>query len=1009
MNSYDFMSVLAQLCTSLPVICSGSGMYNQAGFKPPHLIQAGNVRVMYVTDNAVNINSCPINEKCLSIGYINSDNLFLWLGDQLGPITIVNKIHYELSRQFPHLKQIGSFIATSSGNRANKCLKTYAVYKRKNVASNVSNARDKYFEELRPELYEQLVVFHLKDNSNVYLTRLLRTFLKKNTKSCLILIVDFNGLLFKEVDSISSNVTRANSHRTGSRTVAIVSKSVLEEAGIDEVNLEDHEGFIHNIEGCYDIRTSIDTYIISDYDPDFRESNYKRLVNLSVPYVEVTMSVDIERGNQRRVEICKWYKSGDCEHRLVANELYDHYSACEAIIASFQADRNQLIKHVNNNGECFDLGDSQIYNPVLTESIPQTMFDALIEEFNKGFIDEAKHSLWAFSMAWVMKIILKYLENEIKQPVNAILRKRHAELLYKYLKCKDPEINVVKRRTFNCYCQPHRNSFERTAMSVLANQPVSAIVSQEFWNHSDNNCYFLHFVPILAHLDRAAEVTAILKSCTHALVLPYSLYALCILKENLRISERKSKWKNVTKYKKRIRHNCIDELGLLAKGIVHELFTHDEELSKELLVTVVKPLKCSSLYLATAAESKNVLSEPACIKAVTAILWQDLQNSPSYLTLMYTLFPFVYFIVFCIQKKGNIYDGSMIPAMKCMYHGIYYLCFLITYSYSVVTSTGRRELETFDYVTIGWLGIIFFECFISLVITIRRVVVNHRSILRWIFIECYAVAYSFYGYQFRTSDSDFGYFIQSIMFAMSLILIYIRFLRFFQILEQVWPLITMIGTFVKDLQYFMFILLVIFMGYSVSLHTILKSTTDTSFSNTLVDAFMHIFAEIQMDKILCGPIEQYDYNNTCNKPEPHVRPEHYFAIFLIYLFLLLTNVLLLNLLIAKFNSSYQTVKDDADYDYVYNVLDILHEYEHRSVLPPPLGCISDVITFLRFHKNRGKRTSSMHPENTPDYIFSSSHSRHTYLTAIVRDAIKKHNKEYKRVNNKREYLDSSLS
>ena len=1014
-SSHDFMSVLAQLCTSLPVICSGSDMYNQAGLKRPHLIQTGNVRVMYVTDNVVDINSRLI--KWLSIDTINSDNLFLWLGDQLEPI--VNKIHSQMNSQFPHLKQIGTFVATSSANRVQQSLRTYAVYKRQNFATNVSNTCDTYFEELQTIPYEQLVVFHIKDNiqkCNLYLTRLLRTFQENCTESCLVLIVDFDGSLFKEAASICTNVTRDNSN-PGCRTAAILSKSVLEESGIEQGNFKHGGTFLYNIDGLYGINSMIDTYVTADYGPDFRESNYNRLVNLSVPYVEVTMSVDLERGNQRRVEICNWYRSGDCEHRLVANELYDHYSACEAIIASLQAEsRNQLIKHVNNNSECFDLTESQICNPVIHKCIPQSMFDALITEFNKGFIDEAKHSLWAFSMVWVMKIILKYINNEINVPdMDAILGKTHVKLLYKYLKCKDPEFKGGKSGV-------NPKVFEQIAHSALTNKPVRNIVFKEFWDlivHGDNNNNFLHFVPTLAHLNRVAEVTVILKSSNHPLVLPYALYALRILKHNLWISENNIKWRNVTNYKKHLWRNCIDELELFAKGIVHELFTRDEELSVELLLTVNKQLNCSSLHLAYTAKSNNVLSDPACIKAVNRRLWQnksEVTHSRWLAAVLYPVYPLYYFFLYCIEKKGEIFDGRMIPAMKCMYHGIYYLGFLIAYSYSVMTTAfNSHGLNIIDYVTIGLLVSYLLDLFVRRMRGLPDVI--DLPLLRQLTLEMLGFIFSLCGYigkitmstveyplefnvsaenfnnesssdSLDTSGEDLDFF--EISFPLSITFFYIRFLLFFHIHEQIGPLITMIGTFLIDLRHFMFILLVILMSYSVSLHIILNPTNDPSFSNLFVAPFMHIFAEIGK--------ETYD------EAGPEFPARTNVAMFITVLFLLLTNVLLLNLLIAKFNSSYQTMKEDSDYHYVNNVIITLDEYEHKSIWPPPIGVIIDVVTFL-IRKERCKCTSSVQPENTTDCdIFSSSHSSHRYLTSIIKNAIKKHNKEYRRDQNTRKAI-----
>ena len=136
-------------------------------------------------------------------------------------------------------------------------------------------------------------------------------------------------------------------------------------------------------------------------------------------------------------------------------------------------------------------------------------------------------------------------------------------------------------------------------------------------------------------------------------------------------------------------------------------------------------------------------------------------------------------------------------------------------------------------------------------------------------------------------------------------------------------------------------LLVVLAGYGVALHAILFpfSTFSLSLLSDIINLpYFQIYGYLELDTIL-----EAATNNTIS---PNLDPpsyRNYFGLFLAGLFLLFTNVLLLNLLIAMFNTSYKRVESDSAFHNVINQIDFLREYEQRSVFPPPFVIIDYLL------------------------------------------------------------------
>ena len=78
------------------------------------------------------------------------------------------------------------------------------------------------------------------------------------------------------------------------------------------------------------------------------------------------------------------------------------------------------------------------------------------------------------------------------------------------------------------------------------------------------------------------------------------------------------------------------------------------------------------------------------------------------------------------------------------------------------------------------------------------------------------------------------------------------------------------------------------------------------------------------------------------------------ATLLLALFMLITNIMLLNLLIAIFSHSFEKIESESQLIWRYHMYDLVHEYYESTWLPPPLNtlCLLGSLTLWLVRKPR---------------------------------------------------------
>ena len=170
-----------------------------------------------------------------------------------------------------------------------------------------------------------------------------------------------------------------------------------------------------------------------------------------------------------------------------------------------------------------------------------------------------------------------------------------------------------------------------------------------------------------------------------------------------------------------------------------------------------------------------------------------------------------------------------------------------------------------------------------------------------------------------------------VLMCINVIFLSIRFLQFAAAFRGVGPLICAMGFMCMDLDRFLCLLLIALVAYGVALLSILKAHSTPTTDWSLVSLpYLHALGDMKVEDLLSAP-------NKTDKhlPDPTLSYTHMVALPLAALYVLFTNLLLANLLIAMFNESYKKVKDAAEVYYMLLAVDFLEEYESKSFIPIP--------------------------------------------------------------------------
>lgn len=221
------------------------------------------------------------------------------------------------------------------------------------------------------------------------------------------------------------------------------------------------------------------------------------------------------------------------------------------------------------------------------------------------------------------------------------------------------------------------------------------------------------------------------------------------------------------------------------------------------------------------------------------------------------------------------------------------------------------------------------------------------------------------------------------MFALSLLCLYLRFLGVFLIRKTTGVLIIMIINMLKDLVQFILIAIFVIFGVGIYYHANLYPDHRSMWNGNLsrwrvwtiiFHPYWELYGELDLDTLDGSDQRDCTKNSTVWGIDANIKrcPEEDWTVPVIAgLHMLVANLLLVNLVIAKFSNTFQSVQAESEKWWYYHLYTVVTDYAVR--IPSPLNLILRPIHLTMYllkldHSCKKKIANSTHNSTTDDNI-----------------------------------------
>ncbi|XP_032358536.1 transient receptor potential cation channel subfamily M member 4 [Etheostoma spectabile] len=183
----------------------------------------------------------------------------------------------------------------------------------------------------------------------------------------------------------------------------------------------------------------------------------------------------------------------------------------------------------------------------------------------------------------------------------------------------------------------------------------------------------------------------------------------------------------------------------------------------------------------------------------------------------------------------------------------------------------------------------------------------------------------------------------------------LRLLHIFAIHKQLGPKIIIVGKMMKDVFFFFFFMMVWLIAYGVANQALLYSydpNLDRIFRRVFYRPYLHIFGQI--------PVEEMDVKKSWDRDCTHnvtliqsgeepcrTVSNNWLVVILLVIYLMVTNILLINLLIAMFSYTFNKVQANGDIYWKFQRYNLIVQYHSLPSLAPPFIILSHINIFIK--------------------------------------------------------------
>ncbi|XP_063170381.1 transient receptor potential cation channel subfamily M member 1 [Candoia aspera] len=451
--------------------------------------------------------------------------------------------------------------------------------------------------------------------------------------------------------------------------------------------------------------------------------------------------------------------------------------------------------------------------------------------------------------------------------------------------------------------------------------------------------------------------------------------------------------------------NNSRDFGQLAVELLDQSYKHDEQVAMKLLTYQLKNWSNSTcLKLAVAAKHRDFIAH-TCSQMLLTDMWMGrlhMRKNPGLQVIMGILLPpTILFLEFRTyddysyqtskdkevgkekeednadanadvgSRKGDEEDGNNkqrslpigtkicefynAPIVKFWFYTISYLGYLMLFNYIILVRMDRWP-SVQEWVVISYIMTLALE-------KVREILMSEPGKLSqkikvwlqeyWNITDLVAISVFLIGAILRLQNQPYmGY--GRVIYCVDIIFWYIRVLDIFGVNKYLGPYVMMIGKMMIDMLYFVVIMLVVLMSFGVARQAILHPDEEPSWRlarNIFYMPYWMIYGEVFADQIdlyameINPPCGENLYDEDGKRLPPCI-PGAWLTPAIMACYLLVANILLVNLLIAVFNNTFFEVKSISNQVWKFQRYQLIMTFHDRPVLPPPMIIFSHLYIII---------------------------------------------------------------
>ncbi|KAG9349264.1 hypothetical protein JZ751_027707 [Albula glossodonta] len=412
-----------------------------------------------------------------------------------------------------------------------------------------------------------------------------------------------------------------------------------------------------------------------------------------------------------------------------------------------------------------------------------------------------------------------------------------------------------------------------------------------------------------------------------------------------------------------------------AIGVFSECYRQDEQRAQKLLIRISPSWgRTTCLRLALEADNKNFVAHAGVQGLLTQIWYGELaEDNPHWKMMLCMLFvPLIYtgLLSFrdymeCTELQPLTCTSRLVsffssPQVKFYWNIVSYFGFLWLFGY-VLMMDFQAKPSWKEYLLYGWLISLVCEEIRQLFDDPDGYGFQRKSKMYisdlWNILDVLSILLFIIGLVCRLTTAVF--YAGKVILCIDYIVFCLRLMAIFTISKTLGPKIIIVRRMMKDMFFFMFLLSIWVVAYGVAKQGILiqnEQRLDWIIRGVVYEPYLIIFGNVptnidnvEFDMSTCSVNGTDPLKPKCPVLNADAKPAfpEWLTIILLCVYLLFANILLLNLLIAIFNFTFQEVQDNTDSIWKFQRYELIKEYHSRPAPPPPFIFLSHLYLFIK--------------------------------------------------------------